>query len=630
MRTDGPVRRAQLIAPFGVGSTFVLPDGVSVITCGLDHWFRREAGSLDDLELDVSEFELREWRLERRLEVSHFRLPPDFRRRHRRSDGINEDLTIPVLRFPQWHVCPACSHLEKMPLNRVEDVFCRVCQAEKERRIAMAQVRFVCMCSDGHLQDFPWLEWVHKDPSPTCSGPLRLVSTGSLSVAGQRVECKGCNADARSLSGSVYSDRGGGTTNLTEQLYPGGRFLCGGFAPWLGEHREACDEALHVALRAASNVYFSQVRSAIYLPRELVPEELTKILNGVTARTVLGTIKDMGGTPTVELMRNQLKERLGMFSDEEISLALLETAGEGHPDPPSHAPGSPDDEEGFRREELAALIVERESDQLFVRRVSPDGLGEELAPLFESLMLVERLKETRVLTGFSRFSPTSTRTAQQLQAQLWRTQPDRGERWLPAYEVYGEGILISLNEERVRSWEGTDPVQDWVARLNNRRQVVDQVRDVPHVPVLPRFLLLHTLAHLIMDRLTFRSGYSSASLRERLYVSDKERDPMCSVLIYTAAGDSDGTLGGLVRMGEPSNLRPVVEDALARASWCSADPVCFEIGRTAGQGPDSCNLAGCHNCVLLPETACENANRFLDRMVVVGHPEMAELGFFSG
>ena len=196
--------------------------------------------------------------------------------------------------------------------------------------------------------------------------------------------------------------------------------------------------------------------------------------------------------------------------------------------------------------------------------------------------------------------------------------------------MYGEGILISLNEEKVRSWEGTDPVQEWVARLNIRRQVVDQKRDVPHVPIPPRFLLLHTLGHLIMDRLTFRSGYSSASLRERLYVSDKERDPMCSVLIYTAAGDSDGTLGGLVRMGEHSNLRPVVEDALARARWCSADPVCFEIGETAGQGPDSCNLAGCHNCVLLPETACENANRFLDRMVVVGHPELAELGFFSG
>ena len=56
MRTNGPVRRAQLIPPFGVGSTFVLPDGVSVITCGLDHWFGREVGTLDPREVDVSEF----------------------------------------------------------------------------------------------------------------------------------------------------------------------------------------------------------------------------------------------------------------------------------------------------------------------------------------------------------------------------------------------------------------------------------------------------------------------------------------------------------------------------------------------------------------------------------------------
>lgn len=89
---------------------------------------------------------------------------------------------------------------------------------------------------------------------------------------------------------------------------------------------------------------------------------------------------------------------------------------------------------------------------------------------------------------------------------------------------------------------------------------------------------------------------------------------MCGVLIYTAAGDSDGTMGGLVRMGKPGYLEAVIRKAFSNAGWCSADPVCTEIGL---QGPDSCNLSACHSCSLIPETACEEFNRFLDRGLVV-------------
>jgi hypothetical protein len=141
-------------------------------------------------------------------------------------------------------------------------------------------------------------------------------------------------------------------------------------------------------------------------------------------------------------------------------------------------------------------------------------------------------------------------------------------------------------------------------------------------------VLLHTLAHVLIARLTFECGYSAASLRERLYVSEEE-PRMAAVLIYTAAGDSDGTMGGLVRMGKPGLLEPVLRRALADAAWCAADPVCLEIGDRGGQGPDSCNLAACHNCALVPETACEEFNRFLDRGLLVGTVSSPSLGFFQ-
>ena len=79
MRARNPIRRAQLIAPFGVGALMILKDGTSVITAGLDHWFERE--DRDDTRIDLAEFQVNEWRLQRLLHVNHFRLPPDHRTR---------------------------------------------------------------------------------------------------------------------------------------------------------------------------------------------------------------------------------------------------------------------------------------------------------------------------------------------------------------------------------------------------------------------------------------------------------------------------------------------------------------------------------------------------------------------
>ena len=111
-------------------------------------------------------------------------------------------------------------------------------------------------------------------------------------------------------------------------------------------------------------------------------------------------------------------------------------------------------------------------------------------------------------------------------------------------------------------------------------------------------------------------------------MSDHRTSPMAALLIYTAAGDAEGTMGGLVRMAKPGYLEPVVRRAIESARWCSADPVCMEMGDSGGQGPDSCNLAACHNCALVPETACEEFNRFLDRGLAVGTLSDPGIGFF--
>jgi hypothetical protein len=131
---------------------------------------------------------------------------------------------------------------------------------------------------------------------------------------------------------------------------------------------------------------------------------------------------------------------------------------------------------------------------------------------------------------------------------------------------------------------------------------------------------------MLIRRLAFESGYSSASLRERIYsaVPGESRSAKAGVLIYTAAGDSEGTLGGLARQAESPRFRETLLSALQDAANCSADPICME---SKGQGLDSLNLAACHACTLVSETSCTCFNLILDRAMVTGGAGVT--GFFQ-
>ena len=145
----------------------------------------------------------------------------------------------------------------------------------------------------------------------------------------------------------------------------------------------------------------------------------------------------------------------------------------------------------------------------------------------------------------------------------------------------------------------------------------------------PEFVLIHTFAHLLINQLAFECGYGSSSIRERIYCEKTSNNlGMTGVLIYTASGDSEGSLGGLVRQGTKGHIEDTIRDAIKNAAWCSSDPVCIQ---SLGQGPESLNLAACHNCALLPETCCECGNRLLDRGLIVGTLDNngSEIGFFK-
>ncbi len=623
------LRRAQLIAPFGTGALQVVSDGTSVITAGLDHWYEREEGAGD---VDAAEFRLDEWRLQERLGVDHFLQPPDSRSRRRGQDVPNTGLTVPLLRFPQWHFCPRCRRLWRLPLTARGRQRCQAC-LQAGKKVYLAQVPFVAMCEQGHLQDFPWHEWVHRSAKPECPGALYLYATGGASLSAQRVECKLCGKE-RNL-GQITTAYANGTTYLSLSLDSSGtEYLCQGGRPWLGtEEGEPCDSHLRGSLRSASNLYFADVQSAIYLPRgnENVPAELVELLEAPPLRSLVDFLAKMGQLGMAgTLLLGQQPRILKGYEAGQIDRAARIVAGvEGNGGAVPAVEVEEDEETAFRRAEYRALRQARQEEQLTVEVAPLEQYGMDFQRFFDTVGLVTRLRETRALAGFGRVFPPGGQNETGRQRQLRRELPVAGENWLPAYRVYGEGIFLSLREELVRDWEAEAAVVARVRPLLQRFHAVQEARRLRERPLGPRFLLLHTLSHLLINRLTFECGYSTAALRERLYVSADAREPMAGILIYTAAGDAEGTMGGLVRMGRPGNLEPVFERALAEARWCSADPVCSEIGSRSGQGPDSCNLAACHNCALIPETACEEFNRFLDRTVVVGEPMGAIRGFFE-
>jgi hypothetical protein len=638
-----------MVTPFGVGAMSVLVNGTVVVTGGLDHWYAMD--NPDDLYVD--EFLVDEWRLMDRLKVSQLRLPPDYRIGTKGSGPQqNVGLSIPALRFPKWSFCLYCKRLDESPLSMAQAVTC-IDQSHAEKHAAkkaaggksggggkykgprMSQVPFVAICERGHLDDFPWREWVHASPSPGCQGVLRLLSRGGGGLAGQVVRCEKCKAE-RSLEGVLGEAKdhdGNPSSFLTERLARGDSagtpFRCSGARPWVADPGTGCGHALWGALRGAGNVYFPKIESSIFLPNNAngsVRAEVLDILRRPEVQNLVQLLNEFAGVAVAKLRERVADELLRPFDDDEIAAAWVELVG---PADKAAVEVSPEEDEltssaEWRRPEFALL---RENPSHPDLTASDPTLHQAMRNHFARVRRVDTLRETRALRGFTRLRDSSLRLAEGKQ-MLRRTPVGPANDWLPAYVVRGEGIYLELDLERLHDWESRTPVVARVARLADHFEVSRRRRGAPPRDVTPRLVLVHTLAHTLVNQLVFTSGYGSASLRERLYVSSAPGQEMAGVLIYTAAGDSEGTMGGLVRMSAPTVLSSVVTSALSAACWCSTDPVCMELGE-AGQGPDSCNLAACHACGLLPETSCEEFNRFLDRGLLVGTLRDPSLGFFA-
>lgn len=602
------IRRDSLISPWGVGAIVPFPHDESLMVSGLDFWFDEEHNYEDFLIVDE--------RLSKRLGGKQFVMPPDYREFS--QDSQHAEMKIPAVRFPLWHYCPVCGNMEKIGASgerqrcsgeirkaNGKETYCSKHKGKTKSLPILVPERFIAVCKKGHIEDFPIMEWVHKKSDKPITSSCRLVrSTGgsSASLSGIRYTCA-CGASA-TMSGAF----GWGALDKIG-------YKCTGNRPWLGSNRkEECGEQLLVLQRGASNVWFADVISSVYIPW------LPKYKNQNTKECVERGVKKFASARTdgkidedtirKYILKNQLLEE--DIDAEEAFKEILATLRN------TQKSDTPQSEDEYRKQEFDVLTstVGKPKDKLYCINYSSakyNGLK-----FLVSISLVHKLRETRVFHGFKRISPDDSTFSAVISV---RELP-----WLPAVKNSGEGIMFEFDRKRLEEWVKQDKI---INRVKIIEQNLKNTGRLTNERINPIYILLHTFAHCLITALSCESGYSNASIRERIYCSkyiDENAPQMAGVLIYTASGDAEGSLGGLVRQGLPGRIENVIKRAISEAKWCAADPVCIQ---STGQGQYGCNLAACHNCALLPETSCENKNMLLDRGLLIGTLDDISIGYFS-
>jgi hypothetical protein len=615
----GEVRPNQLMFMYGVGAIVDLPK-ISVIVTGLEDWptdpnYVKQI--VEDRLLQAVRFTL--------PDVKRLLMPPIVPDSGP-LDPFDETykIGVPVAAFPRWMVCPECHLLAPLSSGLFElktdlyhpdrTVYRHTgCNRSAGRPPDVVPARFLVACEQGHLDDFPWVEFVHHRSAQPCLNPLlHLIELGPSGEARDlEVSCETCQSSRRLADAFGSQNR----QNMPD---------CRGRRPHLRDYDPAgCQLKMRSIILGASNAWFPVIESTIAIPvdtgrlSQLINEHWA-VLHTATTIEVLHAFRTIG----------QLGPELSQFSDDEIlaAIQLKQRQDAGELPPPSELPD-------LKLPEWQMLIQPDPAlnSRDFRLRQVPSPV--EYSAWIEKVVLVERLREVRALIGFTRIDSFGEMADPDFReeiniAPISRTSPT----WVPANEVRGEGIFIQFREDRIAEWVQKTGVHERDVsffeahkRWRKSRMLEPEEDGFPGM----RYVLLHSFSHALMRQFSLECGYSAASIRERIYSrpASSTGPAMAGILIYTAAPDSEGTLGGLVSLGEPQTLGRHIAQAFEAAHLCASDPLCAEHPPSV-QG-QTLHAAACHACLFAPETACERGNRYLDRSTMVHTVEITHLSFFE-
>ena len=625
------IRRGDVVSVNGVGSIYSFKDHFSksgnqdsLMLAGLSHW---QQNMLDG---DIpNEWRIDEPRLKSVLDKDYFVLPADFR--DSSEDPKLNRRYLPYYRFPNWHYCPipTCGKMKYLGLTSEGN---QKCSSAHKSEKSLIPVRFIVICNDGHIDDFPFFKWTHKKTKPIRDNPEKencekkhLVyqagKGGNNSILSVRINCSNCGSSETIAQAFTKDGR-----NPFSDLEDNGQF-CTGRRPWLGSenNQDRCKNNPEVVLKNAIKVYYPVIKSSIYIPVDTKAER--NIYEFLTNINHWNKIKQR-----IE-NKDKLEAWLEGYLDvpsfnhlnfKDVMKAILEKEKNENK---LNLETVKEDDEAYKFQEYKYIknpeTTENSHLELSIKKRSINEYGI-LSKYFSNIFLVDRLTETRVQRGFTRSKPFEEGSDNKMIQEL---TTDNSIRWLPATVVKGEGIFFEFNLAKIKEWENKFDFK-YLLEIKKRYDDLRKLRGLnEEINIRNKYFLIHTFAHLMINQLSYSCGYGSSSLRERVYCNEKsDENEMQGVLIYTASGDSEGSLGGLVREGEPQNLSRIVKKMLHKANVCSYDPVCLDHKQ---QGLNGTNASACHACSFLSETSCEQSNQLLDRTTIIGDVRHNSTGYFQ-
>ncbi len=602
----GDVRPSQLLWTYGPGALVDLPN-LSVVTMGLDRW---EIGRCPPIE------EARLLEAVRRVlgqQVERLRMPPIIKEENASPFTPEGKIGVPVRPFPRWLRCVRCGLLAEFdsglftikenPYRPDQTHFIHT-SCEKGSHSDAVPARFLLACRNGHLDDFPWHWFVHGG-SATCKGTLRFFERGaSLQTENLWVKCDTCGS-ARSL---VHAFGEKAKDNIP---------ACRGRHPHLDTYEDNCDQPARAVLLGATNSWFPITLSVLAIPH--TGDSVAQIVED--GWQYLGDAESEGEVATIQktLKKGGILAGIDQFKPSDLWAAIQKKKSNDT----SREVVASEDIKGPEWRVLTNPNPPADWPHFLSERVDAPPSWSSVIP---EILLLKRLREVNALIGYTRVeAPEETDDPDERppMAALCRGVP----QWVPATEVHGEGIFLRFSEQAVAAWEkkATVIARDKMLRAGhagwrNARQL-DPSAGFPGI----RYAMLHSFSHLLIRELALECGYNAASIRERIYASPESGEPMAGILLYTAAADSDGTLGGLIELGKPANLNRLITQALYRATVCSSDPLCSEHDPEQDR---SLHSASCHACTFVAETSCERGNRYLDRALLVPTFDCTEAAFF--
>lgn len=574
----GSIRKTQLITTYGVGSIVDFKDD-TVIIASTDSW-----DYAPDNPEEVESRKIYNENLSVLTGKKYFLQPKTISKTNNFSKGN----TIQSYIFPEKLYCSRCGRI--YDIHELDIKKRHKCPSPNCNNNLVAS-RFVVACRNGHIDDFPYSWWVHHgEPCSSGKNNPRIKMRNLYNrndIASLILECEDCQIK-RSMQ-TVFSD---GSLN---------NFPCTRNHPHFKDPKAKaqieCTEHMKVRLRTQSGVYYANTCSALLIPpwSQKVVQCIQKhydILQHVSRENICNAIREKTLDPNL--------------SDDEI-LRLWDNA--------TNLISHRNIRSAFdvMTDEYAVLSSENENKyDNFTSYVADIPI--QYKKYFDHISIIDKLTVTQAFTGFSRIN----RSAHSVEISQYKKD------WYPAVELTGEGIFIRFNAELA---------EQWLSNAEKRyKRMSDRLSELNFMDssFSPLYVMLHSFSHLFIREISNICGYSTASIREKIYshIDSKSKGiKMCGVLIYVSSTDSDSSLGGLISIADNSDtMCKILDSMLNRAKWCSGDPLCIS---SMQQGYQSLNYAACHDCTLLPETSCEHFNIFLDRASIVGLPNKEDLGFFN-